>query len=72
MPILTDTSVQVIVSSIRTKRARCALYKIILDLLNEESISGEKLVYQFDEKSYRECLKGESIAKVQFKFFFCP
>ena len=29
------------VSSIRTNRAKCALYKKILDLLNEESVSGE-------------------------------
>ena len=25
-----------------------------------------ELVYKLDEKSYRECLKGESIAKVRF------
>ena len=30
-----------IVSSIPTNRAKCALYKKILDLLDEESISGE-------------------------------
>ena len=30
-----------IVSSICTNRARCALYKKILDLLDEESVSGE-------------------------------
>ena len=28
-------------SSIRTSRARCALYKKILDLLDEVSVSGE-------------------------------
>ena len=28
-------------SSIRINRARCALYKKILDLLDEESVSGE-------------------------------
>ena len=39
--ILTDTFVQVIVSSIRTNRARCALYKKILDLLDEESVPRE-------------------------------
>ena len=33
--------VQVIVSSIQTSRARCTLYKKILDLLDEESFSGE-------------------------------
>ena len=27
-----------------------------------------ELVYKFDEKSYRRCLKSESIAKVRFKF----
>ena len=37
----TDAFVQVIVSSIRTNRVRCALYKKILDLLDEETISGE-------------------------------
>ena len=31
----------IIVSSIRTNRARCALYKKILDLLIIESVSGE-------------------------------
>ena len=38
-------------------RARCALYKKILGLLDEESISGEsrvELVYKSDEKSYCE------------------
>ena len=39
--ILTDEFVRVIVSSIRTNRARCTLYQKILDLLDEESISGE-------------------------------
>ena len=36
------------------------LYKKILDLIDEESISGEavvELVYKFDKKSYCECLK---------------
>ena len=28
-----------------------------------------ELVYKFDEKSYRECLKGESIAKVRFNLY---
>ena len=60
---LTNVFVQVIVSSIRTNRARwCALYKKILDLLDEErKVFLEKalveLVYKFDEKSYRKCLK---------------
>ena len=39
------------------QRVRCALNMEILDLLNEESISGARLVYKFDEKSYCECLK---------------
>ena len=54
---------------ISTNRARCALNKKILNLLNEESISKESSA---SEKSYHECLKGESIAKVQFNFFFIP
>ena len=29
-----------------------------------------ELVYKFDEKSYCECLNGESISKVRFKYFF--
>ena len=59
MMILTDAFVRVIVSSIRTNRARCALYKKILDLLNEESVSGEvELIYTFDEKSYRTAQVG--------------
>ena len=41
MTILTYAFVQVIVSSIRTNRVRCALYKKILDLLDKESFSGE-------------------------------
>ena len=38
--------------NLRTNRARCALYKKILDLLDEEIVSGESvvdLVYKFDE-----------------------
>ena len=37
---------------LRTNRVRCALNMEILDLLNEESVSGarSKLVYKFDEK----------------------
>ena len=35
-----------------TNRARCALNKEILDLLNKESVSGVvELVYKFNEKS---------------------
>ena len=40
--ILTDAFVRVIVSSIQTNRSRCALYKKIFDLLDEESISGAR------------------------------
>ena len=47
--------------SSQTNRARCALYKKILDFLDEESVSGEnsarELVYKFDEKSHCESLK---------------
>ena len=31
-----------------------------------------ELVYKFDEKSYCECLKSESIAKARFRKFFGP
>ena len=55
MTLLTNAFVRVIVSSVRTNRARCALYKKILDLLDEESISGESSgrasLYKFDERS---------------------
>ena len=41
---------------LRTNRARCTLSKEILNLFNEESVSGAcsgiELVYKFDEKSY--------------------
>ena len=62
VPILLydDAFVRVIVSSIQTNRAKRALYKKILDLLDEESVLEEavvELVYKFDEKSYCECLK---------------
>ena len=40
MTILTYAFVWVIVSSIRTNRACCTLYKKTLDLLNKESVSG--------------------------------
>ena len=53
-----------------TNRARCALNREILNLLNEESVSGESSgrasLYKFDEKSYHE---GESIAKDTIHFF---
>ena len=52
-----DAFVRVIVSSIRTNRARCILSRKIFDLLDEESVSGESSGYNFDEKSYCECLK---------------
>ena len=62
VPILLndDAFVWVIVSSIQKYRAKRALYKKILDLLDDESVLEEavvELVYKFDEKSYRECLK---------------
>ena len=64
---------------LRTNRVRCALNMEIFDLLNEEDVSGARssravveLVYKSDEKSFCECLKGESIAKVRFRYFFCP
>ena len=41
MMILTAVFVWVIVSSIRTNRAKFALYKKIFGLLDEESVSGE-------------------------------
>ena len=41
MTTLTDAFVWVIMSSIWTNRTRCTLYKKILALLDEESISGE-------------------------------
>ena len=41
MTILTDAFLLVIVSSIRTNRARCAFYKKILDLLDGKSVSVE-------------------------------
>ena len=31
--------------------------KILANSLNKEGVSGESIVYKFDEKSYRECLK---------------
>ena len=41
MTILTNVFVREIVSSIWTNRARCILYKNILGLLDEESVSGK-------------------------------
>ena len=43
MTILTDAFVRIIVSSIQTNRARCALhvYKKICDILDKESFSRE-------------------------------
>ena len=43
MTIVPDAFVRVIVSSIRTNRARCVLNRKILDLLDEESVSGESI-----------------------------
>ena len=68
MPLYTYAFVWVIESSILTNRARCALYKKILDLLDEESISGAS-IYRTRSPTVN-VLKCESIAKVRFKFFF--
>ena len=70
MTILTDSFVRVIVLSIR----RCALYKKILDLLNEESVSGGSSDRAINSKRSPTAnfLKGESIAKIRFKIFFGP
>ena len=58
MMTLTDAFMRVIVLSIQTNRARCALCKKILDLLNEESVFGESSGRaSLYEKSYCECLK---------------
>ena len=46
---------------LRTNRARCALNKEILIVVNEEVFLEKAvvdLVYKFYEKSYRECLKS--------------
>ena len=62
MTLLTDAFVRVIVSSIR--RARCIIYKKILNLLNEKVFLEHavvELVYKLDEKSYRECLVSRSL-----------
>ena len=58
--ILTDAFVLANVSSIQTNKIKCALYKKIIDLLDEEAFLEKavvELVYKFDEKSYLECLK---------------
>ena len=54
---------------LRTNRARCALYRKILDLFNEAFLKHAvvELVYKFDENFYCEYLKGESIAKYDKK-----
>ena len=56
MMILTDVFVRVSVSSIRTNRARCALYKKVLDLLDEESVSREKAVVELFYKGSSQVL----------------
>ena len=58
MTLVTVLFVRVIVSSIRTNRARCTFYKKILGLLDEESVSGESSGTASDKKSYRKCLTG--------------
>ena len=57
---------------LRTNRARRALNKEIVDLRNEESISGVRrgrASLQLRREVYRECLKSKSTAKVSFKLF---
>ena len=54
MMTLTNVFVRVIVPSIRTNVARYALNRKIIDLLDEESVSGEssgRVIYKFDAKS---------------------
>ena len=75
MTILTDVFVWVILSSIWTNRARCTLYKTILDLFNEETLLEKvmvELVYKFDERSTTNVWRGESIVKVRLKKKFGP
>ena len=60
---------------LRTNRVRCALNMEILDLLNEESVSGARssraTVYKFDEKSYCQRLKKVSRSlKYDSNYFF--
>ena len=52
MAILVYVFLRVVVSSIQTNKARCALYKKILDLLDEESVFGESSDYKLGEKFY--------------------
>ena len=55
---------------LQTNRARWALNKkySARKVFLEKAVV--ELVYKFDEKSCCECLKGESIAEVQFNFFW--
>ena len=52
-------------------RARCALNKEIINLLNEESLERAVVepVYNFDDKSTASVQKGESTTTVPFKLF---
>ena len=71
MTILIDAFVRVIVSYIRTNRARCALYKKILDLLDEESVSGEssgRSLY-IRREVLPQMFEKVSRSQVRFKFF---
>ena len=72
MTILTDAFVRVIVSSLRTNRARCALYKKSLIYSTKEAFV-EKAVVELVYKSMRNptvnVCKCESIAKIQFNLF---
>ena len=54
------SSVRVVVSSVRTNRARCALYEKMLDYSMRKAFLEKavvELVYKLDEKSNCKCLK---------------
>ena len=59
---------------LQTNGVRCILYKKILDLLYEETVSGacsgRASLYKFEEKSTVSLRKGKSNAKVQFKLIW--
>ena len=50
------------------KESKVCIINEILDLLNEEVCSVVELVYKSDEKSTGSVRKGESTAKMPFKF----
>ena len=57
---------------LRTNRVRCALNLEIFDLLNEESVSGARRSINSTRSPTVNVKKGESIAKVRFKYYFRP